>query len=349
MMNIINKKNPINKILIFSPNWIGDTVISTALVSSIRKEFPLSSIVIAANKYVYPLWEANPLVKEVWGCEMRGLDYIISYIKFIFRLRKDHFDLAIILPHCFRYALFAFLAGIPLRVAYNIGHRKILLTHSLNYGASLRKEHMLDNYLAILSAVGIKSRSRELVLRVDSENEARVENLLKMNQISRDEVVIGVGPGAIYGEAKRWPKEKYARIIEALIKEYGVRVFVFSGSGEKVLGGWFRQNVHSHSVNFFYNCLLSEVMGLVKRCSLFIGNDSGLVHIASAMKIKTISLFGSTSPRWTAPCGENNIIITKHVSCGPCFARRCSLGLYSCLNSISVKDIMNAVSIQLKK
>ena len=122
--NDLNKIK-INKIIIFSPNWIGDTVISTALVSSIKKELPLSSIVIAANKYVYPLWEANSLVKEVWGCEMRGPAYFISYLKFIFRLKKNHFDLAIILPHCFRYAFFAFCSGIPLRVAYNVGYRKV--------------------------------------------------------------------------------------------------------------------------------------------------------------------------------------------------------------------------------
>jgi heptosyltransferase-2 len=348
-MNIANKRNPINKILIFSPNWIGDTVISTALVSLIKKEFPASAIVIAANKYVYPLWEANPLVKEIWRCELRGVSYIISYIKFFFKLKKNRFDLAIILPHCFRYALFAFFAGIPLRAAYNIGPRKIFLTHHLDYNVSLRDEHMLDNYLAILSLLGIKSGCREPVLRVAAENEIKANNFFKINQIAKDEVIIGIGPGAIYGKAKRWPKEKYVEIIGLLSSEYRPRIFVFTGPKEKILADWFKENVHNPSVIFIDHYSLSEVMSLIKKCGLFIGNDSGLAHIASAMDIRTISLFGSTSPQWTAPCGEKNITLKKHVSCGPCFAKTCSLGHYLCLNSISLEDVMCAVNIQLKK
>lgn len=347
-MNSLHKNNTINKVLIFSPNWLGDAVISTALVSSIKKEFPASSIVVVTNKYVYPLWEANPLVKEVWGCEMCGGGYIISYIKLFFKLKKYRFDLAIILPHCFRYALFAFFAGVPIRVAYGVGRRKILLTHHLDYSFSLRKEHMLDNYLAILDVIGIKSRSRELVLRVTNEDEAKTGNFLKAHQIARDEVIIGIGPGAIYGEAKRWPKEKYLEVIDALSREYKVKIFIFTGSGEKALADWFKERINHSSVILIDRFSLSEVMSLIKKCNFFIGNDSGLAHIASALNITTISLFGSTSPQWTKPCGERNVTIYKHISCSPCFARECRLGNYSCLNSISVKDVMDAVGIQLK-
>jgi len=349
MREIDFNKIKINKIVIFSPNWLGDAVISLALVGSIKKEFPSAYIIIVANKYVYPLWEKNPLVNEVWRCELRGLGYAISYIKFLFRLKKNNFDLAIILPHCLRYALFAFLAGIPLRAAYNVGHRKILLTHPLDYSVSLRKEHIIENYLDILSLIGIKSRCRELFLRVDPVEEGKADIFLKTHQITKDELVIGIGPGAIYGEAKRWPKENYAKVIKTLTNEYKVKVFIFTGPDERALADWLKKNVLNPSAIFFDNSPLSEVMSLIKRCNLFIGNDSGLVHIASAMKIKTISLFGSTSPNWTAPCGENNINLNKNIPCAPCFARKCALGHYSCLNSISVKDVMEAVDIQLKK
>ncbi len=349
MTKISFDKIKLNKIIIFSPNWVGDSVISTVMLNPIKQEFPLATIVIAANKYVYPLWKANPLVKEVWGSETRGLAYIISYIKFFFRLKKNNFDLAIILPHCFRYALFAFFAGIPLRVAYHVGHRKILLTHYLDYNPSLRKEHMLDNYLAILKALGIESRNRELVLHVAREDETKAENFLQTHQIAKDEMIIGIGPGAIYGEAKRWPKEKYLKLINALSGAYKARIFIFTGPGEKALANWFKGKVHNSYVIFIDHSLLSEVMGLIKKCSLFIGNDSGLIHIASALNIKSISLFGSTSPKWTAPYGGNNIILYKQISCSPCFARVCNLGHYSCLNSISVKDVMNAAGAQLKR
>jgi heptosyltransferase-2 len=347
-MDIAAKKNPINKILIFSPNWLGDAVISTALVSSLKKEFPASSIIVITNKYVYPIWEANPLVKEVWGCEMSGAGCIISYFKLFLKLKDKHFDLAVILPHCFRYALFVFLAGIPLRAAYGVAHRNILLTHCLSYSLFLRKEHILDNYLAILDAVGIKSKSRELVLRIHKDNEAKADNFLKTRQIAKDKMIIGIGPGAVYGEAKRWPKERFAELITLLDKEQGAYTFVFTGPGEKMLGDWLRRHAENPRTFFIHDYPLAEVMSLIKRCALFIGNDSGLAHIASALDVKTISLFGSTSPQWTAPCGGNNLVIYKHISCSPCFARVCRLGQYACLNSISVKDVMDVVSAQLE-
>ena len=348
MVKIGFDKTKINKIIIFSPNWLGDTVISTALVSSIKKEFPSSLIVIAANKYVYPLWAGNPLVSEILRCEVRGVEGIISYVKLLLKLKKYRFDLAIILPHCFRYALFSFLAGIPLRAAYNVGYRKALLTHSLDYTDSLRAEHILENYLAVLDSIGIKLRERKLFLNVKPENGKKADDLLKANKIKSERLIIGIGPGAVYGEAKRWPKERFAELITLLGKEERAHIFVFTGTGEKILGDWLRRHTENPSVVFIHDYPLAEVMSLIKRCALFIGNDSGLGHIAAALDIKTISIFGSTSPRWTAPCGKNNITIYKQLSCSPCFTRKCRLGHCFCLASISAGEVMEAVSAQLK-
>lgn len=92
---------------------------------------------------------------------------------------------------------------------------------------------------------------------------------------------------------------------------------------------------------------LREVCGVLKRCSLFISNDSGLMHLAAALGTPVVAIFGSTSPKWTAPLGEGHVVVTRDASCSPCFRRECPSRTYECLEKIEVDEVFGEVTRSL--
>jgi len=343
------RKEKIKKLLVFGPNWIGDTIMSTPMLSSLRKAFPSVHIVMVVKPYAYDLWKWNPFVDEIWTFKAPRIYNIFAYLKLFWKIKKNQFDLTIILPHCLRYALITFLVGIPHRVGYNVAHRGVFLTHTLEYNLSLRKKHMVDNYLDILKAISIEPRSKDLILDIDLNSQAKAEKILEDNHIHSEDLVIGIAPGAIYGEAKRWPKERYAELADNIIGKYNAKVLIFTGVMERKLGEEIKKSMRYVPIMFNGNITLLETAALIKRCNLFITNDSGLMHIAASVKTKIIAIFGSTSPDWTGPYGDGHMVIRKKIDCSPCFERKCHLKTYICLKSVNVKDVLETVQIQLKK
>jgi heptosyltransferase-2 len=237
------------------------------------------------------------------------------------------------------------LAGIRIRIGYNVEQRGIFLTHALDYNSSLREKHMVENYLDILRAIGVEPERKELVLNIDSKTQIKVEEIMQKKGIMLEDLVIGIAPGAIYGEAKRWPKERFIELADTLIEKYNAKILIFTGPMEKELGYEIKKMMKNSPLTFNGDNPLLETAALIKRCNLFITNDSGLMHVAAAVKTKIIAIFGSTSPEWTKPYGDGHIIIRKTIDCSPCFKRKCRYRTYDCLNSITVSDILEVIDI----
>ncbi|MFA5146542.1 MAG: lipopolysaccharide heptosyltransferase II [Candidatus Omnitrophota bacterium] len=338
----------IKKILVFGPNWIGDTIMSGPLIDSVKRYFKDSRVVMVTRPHLSPLWRSNRAVDEVWDFTAPGTYHLASYIRLFLRIRKEKFDAMIVLPHYFRYALLAFLAGIPCRAGYDVRWRGIFLSHILKYDASVRKEHMIRNYMHIAETLGAVVNFDAPVLAVEEEMLSGRDELFKKNNIGVNDIVIGLAPGAIYGPAKRWPGERYADLASALIKEYEAKVVIFAGPGEEDICQKIRERASSTSLFFCIDRPLPEAAALIKRCAVLITNDSGLMHIAGAVGTKIIAIFGSTSPRWTGPLGEGDTVIRDPVPCSPCFRRTCRFGTYRCLRSINVEEVMEAVRGKIK-
>lgn len=353
MTSIFNQRNirkeKIKKILIFGPNWVGDAIMSTPMVSSLKKVFPDAIIIMVVKPYVYSLWKTNTSIDEIWTFKAPKVFNIFAYLKLFWRIKKYHFDLTIILPHYFRYAFLALLSGINYRIGYNVRHRGIFLTHSLDYNHNLRKKHMVENYSDILRVMAIEPENKRLTLTIDFNNQIKAKEILEENNINSEDLVIGLAPGAIYGPAKRWPKERYAEIADKIINEYQAKVIIFIGPMERALGYEIEKIMFNKPIILNCDDSLLGTAALIKRCNLFITNDSGLMHIAAAVKTKIIAIFGSTSSDWTGPYGNGHIVVKKPIVCSPCFKRKCQFKTYDCLKSISIEAVLGAVDIQLKR
>jgi len=339
----IDKEN-IKKIVVHAPNWVGDTIICTPMISALSEGFPNATLSIVCKPHLKSLWQYNPYTNEIIVCDLKH-DYkdIFSYFRLSREIKKKEFDLAIILPHFFQAGLVYLLAGIPNRVGYTFRHRGLLFTIAIEPGKDHRKKHMVENYLDIVRVFGIEPKSRDYCLIIPDDKKSKAKNILRSFGITTRDIVIGINPGATYGSTKRWKKEKYAELCDKLISHYEAKVIIFGGPEDIELANEISNLMNKRSVILAGKTDLDELAALISQCNLFITNDSGSMHISVAVKTPVIGIFGSTSPTWTRPLGHKDLIVKKDIACSPCFKRVCKYGTYECLKSITVDDVLREV------
>ena len=333
-------KSKISRILIRATNWIGDAVMSLPALEAVRKNFPESHIAVLARPWVTPLYENHPAVNEVIPYK-RGNGYLkdsSEFLRVIRLIRALRFDLAVLFQNAFEAALIARLGGIKIRVGYNTDGRGLLLSHCVARGAEVLKLHQVEYYLTLLRALAWDAPTKDPELRASSVATARVKALLSATGIGDRDELIGLSPGAAYGPAKRWPVERFAAIGDRAIKEWGVRVVVIGSQKEKDLGERLIAGIVSGAVNCCGMTGLGEALALIKRCQLFVSNDSGLMHAAAALKVPTVAIFGSTDPVATGPRGKHARIVRQDMECSPCLKPECPVG-YKCLLSVQTDDV----------
>ena len=256
--------------------------------------------------------------------------------------------MAILFQNAFEAAVIVFLAGIPNRIGYNTDARSILLTHSICLNPLLKSLHQIDYYLEILKKVSIKSDGSKLNIFVSAEESKNAKLILSKYGITEKDKIVGINPGAVFGSAKRWLPERYAELGIKLQKYNGSKIVIFGGPGEKVLGSYLSELMGNDCANFCGETSLREAVALIGKCQLFITNDSGLMHVAAALDIPQIALFGSTDPVTTSPCSKKSQIIRVPVSCSPCLQPECRSD-HRCMKNISVEMVYNAALKLLMK
>ncbi len=345
---MIFKANPKN-ILIFSPNWVGDTIMSMPMVRSVRAQFPNAKIFVVARPEVAVLWESDRTANKVWLFDIfapgtKLIDYIILMLK----IRRHRIDCAIILPLAFRLALLCVLSGVSVRIGYNTSHRGIILTKSIEYDFKrLTQEHMIDNYLNIAKQCGIPATQRDPALLVNSAVYQKLIGVLSASGVSSGDFLVGVAPGAAYGPAKRWPEGKFLLLVKRLIEEMHAKIVLLGSASESSVAEKIATSLGACVCNLVGKTSLIEAAAVIKRCDLLVSNDSGLMHLGYAVNTSTVGIFTSTSnvwtgPRWQAP--GKHISVRSRIECSPCFSKACSVHKYRCLNSISVDDVWSAIT-----
>jgi heptosyltransferase-2 len=337
-------KSKIHRILIRVTNWVGDAVMSMPAFEAVRENFPESHITVLARPWVAPLYKSHPAVNEVLPYN-RGCGFLkdsSEFLRVIRLIRALHFDMAVLFQNAFEAALIARLGGIKIRVGYNTDGRGFLLSHSVVRGKEVLKLHQVEYYLTLLRAIGWDAPTRDPVLRADPEAVARVRSLLSSKGIEDKDLLVGLSPGAAYGPAKRWPVERFAAIGDRAIKDWGAKVVVVGNEKEKDLGETLISATSPGAVNFCGMTGLGDALALIKRCRLFVSNDSGLMHVAAALNVPTVAIFGSTDPVATGPRGKNARIVKKDMECSPCLRPECPVG-YRCLLSVQPDDVWRAM------
>jgi len=332
----------VRKILIRAVNWIGDAVMTTPALAVIREQFPDAEIVLLANPLVSQLFMPHPAIDRVITFDRNGCHRgVRGRLLLAGEIRKESFDLAIILPNSFDSALVPWLAGIPRRAGKKSDGRSLLLTDRFIPAKEMTQGHEVEYYLHLLRSFGISGRTREPHLATTAAEQLEAVNLLARAGIADDDVLLGINPGATFGSAKRWYPERFAEVAQRLSAEWGAKIVIFGGSGETVIASEISAAFHGTCLNLAGETTVRQLMALLQRCDFFITNDSGPMHIAASFDVPLVAIFGSTDHTGTAPCSGRAVIVRKDIDCAPCKLRECPTD-HRCMTAVTVDDVVAA-------
>lgn len=367
--------NP-KRILIRSTNWIGDAIMTTPAVHTIRKNFPDAEITMLAVPWVADIFRLSPDVDKVWVYDKKEMyaGKIKGVIKLAAHLLQYGFDAAILLQNAFEAAFIARLAGIPVRAGYKRDGRGLLLTHGVELTDEIRSRHQVYCYQMLLAGLGLEPGPDVLRLPLPDELTGWARGYIEClkgqggfsspggqpmpeKQASPENMgfmpVIGFNPGAAYGPAKRWPAEKFGQLAALIAHHYGESgclILVF-GTGDDTEAAHaikeFSIRTPFHVVDMTAKTTLPQVMALIRCCHVFVTNDSGLMHVAAALETPTIAIFGSTDHIATGPFSRKAVVIRKEMECSPCLQSQCPQKHLRCLEEISSQEVYAEVARQL--
>jgi len=314
------------KILIRSTNWIGDALMTTPAVRTIRSNFPEAEITLLALPWVADVFRASPHINRIFLYEKNGRHQgLRGKLRLAGELKTEGFEAVILLQNAFEAALISLLAGIPVRAGYNSDGRALLLTHPVRRTAAIRRKHQVYYYQEMLAGLGLRPGSPRLELFLQPEARDNAGRGVARFQNGHRAPLIGLNPGAAYGPAKRWPVDKFARLARRLCEQGRNRVVVFGTAADSRAAAEIKQAVGlgERVLDLTGRTDLATAMAYIDRCDAFVTNDSGLMHVAAALDTPTVAIFGSTDHIATGPWSGRARIIRKPVSCSPCMKTHC--------------------------
>jgi heptosyltransferase II len=335
------------RILIRGTNWIGDAVMSEPALSAIRQAFPKADITLLVKPAIAELFQQHPAIDHLLIYEHRGRHARLSG-KWALgsELRRGRFDVAILLQNAFEAALLSCLAGIPRRYGYGTDGRAFLLSDAITVPHRTALAHQTQYYLDLLRPLGITPSPAAPRLFVSDSEDERMRQRLTEAGIQATERLIGINPGSTYGSAKRWLPERFAHAADRVVEQFGGRVAIVGAAGEEALGEAIAEKMHSKPVLLSGRTSIRELMSIIKRCRLFITNDTGPMHIAAAFDVPVVAIFGPTDFRTTSPFGEAHQIVRQPVECSPCLLRECPID-HRCMTGVTVEHVYEAAAKQL--
>jgi heptosyltransferase-2 len=332
-------KENLNTILIRGTNWIGDAVLTLPAVASIRATCPDAHIAMLVKPRVADIYRIFSDLNEIIIYEKK-YDSAAGVFRLAHALREKKFDAAILLQNAIEAAIIALSAGIPLRAGYDSDARGLLLTHSVRRTAAIRKVHQVVYYLDMVKALGCVSVDTAMHLE-RKINVSEAGNILKKFVSDTRKPVIGIAPGATYGPAKKWLPDRFAETADRLSREFSAQTIIMGGKADQETAQAVLKSAKSPMINLCGKTTLYEAIYLISQCRLFISNDSGLMHVAGALNIPTVAIFGSTNPVTTSPMGEKSVVVRRDVPCSPCLKKDCPSD-FQCMKLISVEDVLHA-------
>jgi heptosyltransferase II len=330
----------VKKILVRAPNWVGDAVLTTPCLAALRKVFSHAQITVLTNPWVLPIVVNNPDVDRTMIIE-KGKDLIHSItelMRIVSRLKNERFDLAVLFQNAFEAAFLASIGGARYRIGYNTDGRGFLLTHKVIRNEQILKVHQVEYYLGLIEAMGWHAEAREPILFLRDGDIDSASQMLSSYGIEDSHFILGFNPGATYGSAKRWPEERFAIIGDWAAERWNAKVLLFGSYAERNIGIRISQRMHFAPLNLCGLTTLGQAMALIKRCNLFLTNDSGLMHIAAAFDVPLVAIFGPTNPVTTGPRSKNAIIVRHDFACSPCLRETCPID-HRCMLSIEAKEV----------
>lgn len=348
---ILENKNKLpqtglDRILLRGTNWIGDAIMTLPAVASVRAAYPKAHLAILAKPPVTDIYKLFSAADEIIPYDQKFQNFP-GVFRLAYELRRKKFDAAILLQNAIEAAIIAVAAGIDVRAGYNSDGRGLLLTHTIRRTREILKVHQIDYYLEMVKALGCANVDRTMHMETHISS-AIARDILQQYIPESGKAIMGIAPGATYGPAKKWLPERFAQVGDSLSRDLNAQVVLFGGQSDWETAEQVRKQSHTRMLNLSGKTTLREAVYLISQCRLFISNDSGLMHVAGALNIPTVAIFGSTNPVTTSPAGEKTILVRKPVSCSPCLKETCPTD-FRCMTQISVEDVAAAANTLLKK
>jgi heptosyltransferase-2 len=319
---------------------------SLPALRALRETSPGAHIAILAKPWVADLYRREPFCDELIPYTARTLAEKWNAAKL---LRPRQFDCAVLLQNAFEAAALAYLAHIPERIGYARDGRSSLLTRAI--AVPSRDEiprHERFYYLELLRRAGILDRLPENhSIRLDGSAAARQAGLERFRALGLGDTVVGVSPGAAYGTAKRWLPERFAQAASQVALERGASVAIFGSKEERELCESVTSAVTVPVRNFAGETSLSEFIELAAACCVYLTNDSGAMHIASALGVPTVAVFGATDDTTTGPTGAWSRVVREPVECSPCLKRECPID-HRCMTRVDSSRVAQTALELLK-
>jgi heptosyltransferase-2 len=337
----------IQRILIRGTNWVGDAVMSVPAMREIRRVFSKARISLLVRPWVRDVYSAAEFIDEIIEYDNKGIHGgWVGRRRLVSEIRRSEFDMALLLQNAFEGAFHAWWAGIPVRAGYARDGRSLLLTHAVPIDPEVQKVHQGYYYLGILSGIGLfRTRSWQAGYSLsaaigvrDSDCEA-ARDLLRSKGIRENQVIVGMNPGAFYGGAKRWLPDRYAAVADALAIKYGARIVILGSMSERSIGEDIAGLMSHPPLILAGETTLGQLMGLLKQCRVLVTNDSGPMHLAAALDVPQVAIFGSSSDIATGPLSSRAVVVKHPVDCSPCFRRECPID-FRCMMRISKDDVL---------
>ncbi|MGD2086701.1 MAG: lipopolysaccharide heptosyltransferase II [Candidatus Aminicenantes bacterium] len=338
-------------IVIRSPNWIGDCVMCLPAIRALKANCPDANIYLAVKQSLCPVYKNVTEIKEIIPLP-DNIDFRATF-KVASQLKKYRFDYGILFTNSFHSAFLFRLAGIKKLIGYERDLRGWLLRQKLKFPRDNR--HHIYFYLGLAAAfiektsggkIG-KNYSHQLMI-TDPERE-EVSAVLRTLGVDLSNPLLGISSSAAYGSAKEWLPERFTELILRLHQKKSpdpVEILLFGSAKErekiaKIAAGGDSLRVH----NLAGQLNLRQAIVAISFCCLFISNDSGLMHVASAFNLPLIALFGPTRPHKTGPLNKNARVLYHPVACSPCLYRDCPLNYdnHACMKTITVDEVLAAL------
>jgi lipopolysaccharide heptosyltransferase II len=356
------------RILVRSSNWLGDAVMSTSALQRLREAYATAHITLLSPRKLADLWLQHPSVDATLS-----FDESESVWQIARRLRAQRLDMALLLPNSPRSALEVFLARIPQRIGYARRWRTMFLTQGIPPRpdhVAMRKRstrdirrsldipsaapmvissaaHHIFQYLHLVAALGAKADPLPPHIAVTEAEVAAVQQRFAVpREKGAGSLLLGLNPGAAYGPAKRWPRDRFVATARALQEKTRCVWWIFGSREEQDLGAGIAAEIGGAAVRCLAGATsLRELCAALKSCDALLTNDSGPMHLAAALGTPVVALFGSTSPELTGPGlpgDSRHRILDSRPPCSPCFLRQCPID-FRCMNQITVEQVVQAV------
>ncbi len=331
------------KIFVVGPSWVGDMVMAQSLFKALRSQHPTAQIDVLAPAWSRPIIEAMPEIHQAIDMPLgHGVLDIKTRRALGHELRASNYDWAIVLPNSLKSALIPWFAKIPRRTGWKGESRYGLLNDLRKLDKSVFSL-MVQKYVGLAYEKGTTPSSFDCPMPELKSEQAHVDAALAKYALSIDKPVLALCPGAEFGRAKKWPERHYADVARRYI-EQGGQVWLFGSQNDQTACDEIKTLVGREELfSLAGSTSLQEAVALLSQANKAVANDSGLMHVAAALGVPIVALFGSTSPDYTPPLSEHAKVIKADIECSPCFKRDCPYGHYKCLEDMAPERVWHSV------